>query len=80
MAEREGIRPVPAQLRTDLNMELGDRQLSMLDDNARFIIRRLVSRAYGRGYDDGWSAGTSDARTDRQIEKDRPTTDTKGTP
>lgn len=75
MAEREGIRPVPAQMRTELNIELGDRSLSMLDDSARFIIRRLVARVYAKGYDDGWSAGADDVRTDRQIERDRQPSD-----
>lgn len=68
---REDIAPVPQDVRWQLNDDLRDKQLSALDDNARFIVRRMVTQAYARGFDNGWMAGQHDAATDRAIARDR---------
>lgn len=68
---RDLIPPLPANVRQDVNLELQGKQLAMLDDNARFIVRRLVAHAYGHGYDDGVRAGTEDAHADERIRRDK---------
>ena len=68
---RELLPVTPADIRQQINSDMRDKGLGMLDDNARFIVRRMVGRAYARGHDDGWTAGQDDARTDRAIEQKR---------
>ena len=71
MSTREPTPTLPYAMRQQVNFDFQDRQLAMLDDNARFIVRRMIGRAYGQGFDDGWSAGKDDAQCDRAIERDR---------
>jgi hypothetical protein len=61
---------IPMQIRAQINFDMRGDSLAMLDDNARFIIRRMVGRAYQQGFDDGWTAGQDDYRTDRDIRRD----------
>lgn len=62
---------IPASIRQQVNFDMRGQQLEALDDNARFIVRRMIGRAYQQGYDDGWLAGQDDYRTDRDIRRDR---------
>jgi hypothetical protein len=71
MAERELIPALPATVRQQMNWDLRDKFLAALDDNARFIVRRMIAKAYATGYDDGMTAGSNDAHTDAAIERDR---------
>ncbi|MDF2992478.1 MAG: hypothetical protein K0S37_2992 [Microbacterium sp.] len=71
MGDRELTPALPLDLRQQLNFDLRDPQLAALDDNARFIVRRLVGRAYQRGYDNGWTAGQNDADAELAIARDR---------
>jgi hypothetical protein len=70
MSERKPIVPMPQDLRWQMNHDLEQKELSTLDDNARFILRRMVTEAYGRGFDHGWSAGQNDADADRRINRE----------
>lgn len=62
--------PLPQDMRWQLNMELGDKQLNGLDSNGRFIVRRMVAAAYAKGFSHGWLAGLHDSQTDEQIARD----------
>lgn len=75
MATTDNIVPIPQDLRWTINSSLQDKQLAALDDNARFIVRRMVTQAYGQGFGHGWAAGQNDAYTDRVIERDRASVD-----
>lgn len=68
-SERETL-IIPTDMRSQVNFDMRGESLAMLDDNARFVIRRLVAKAYKRGFDDGWFAGQDDYRTDRDIKRD----------
>lgn len=72
MSAREPLPALPREIRDATNWKLRDVELSALDDNARFIVRRMVGDAYVRGFDAGWFAGQSDADTDRSIKRDQP--------
>lgn len=67
---RELIPVLPAQLRSQMNFDMRGADLAGLDDNARYIVRRMVGRAYQQGFDDGWIAGQDDYRTDRDTRRD----------
>lgn len=71
MSAQNPLPALPQERRWNLNTELRGDQLSMLDDNARFIVRRLVGDAYTAGFDAGWTAGQNDADTDRAIARDK---------
>lgn len=73
---RDTPHPMPVNMRTPVEMKLGDREMSALDDNARFIVRRLVSDAYAQGFQDGYWQHAAEHTTDRQVAADYPT---KGT-
>lgn len=53
MAQRPTPMPLPPHLRDDVALQLGDREMLMLDDNARFIVRQMVANAYAAGFADG---------------------------
>lgn len=61
------IQPLPQDVRWQVNAELQDSQMSMLDDNARFMVRRMVAEAYSKGFEHGWTAGQHDAAIDKSI-------------
>jgi hypothetical protein len=66
--------PMPVSLRDTVEMKLGDRELTALDSNGRFIVRRLIADAYAEGARDGWFQHMREAQTDRQS------TDSEATP
>jgi hypothetical protein len=68
---RDSRTPLPAGIRQQLNTDLRDGALSALDENGRFVVRRMVAQVYGQGFDDGYIAGDDDARYDHRIELDR---------
>lgn len=61
--------PLPQDQRWQLNHDLGTDDLAPLDENGRFIVRRMVAEAYGKGFEHGWLAGQNDADTERRIER-----------
>lgn len=71
MSNRELIPALPNSIRAQVNFDMRGDDLDALDDNARYVVRRMVGRAYTQGYDDGWIAGQDDYRTDRDVKRDR---------
>ncbi|HWU31037.1 MAG TPA: hypothetical protein VN041_18295 [Microbacterium sp.] len=71
MSDRRPLVPLPVDRRSNLNWDLRSSELSALDDNARFIIRRMVAESYQAGYEHGWGAGQDDAHTDKAIARDQ---------
>lgn len=62
---------MPVAMRDEVNIKLGDREMSALDSNARFIVRALVAEAYARGFQDGrWDQQRSHD-VDREVERSR---------
>lgn len=70
MSERQTL-VIPADMRSQINLDMRGDSLAMLDDNARFVVRRMVAAAYKRGFDDGWFAGQDDYRTDRDVRREQ---------
>lgn len=70
MTRRETPAPFPTQLRDDVEWQMRDKQMSMLDNNARFIVRRMISDAYALGFQDGRFDNDSARRTDEMVAKD----------
>lgn len=68
---REVPHAMPVSMRDEVNIKLGNRGMSALDNNARFIVRALVAEAYARGFQDGrWDQQRS-ADVDREVERSR---------
>lgn len=65
MSDRETPHPMPLTMRDNVEMTLGDREMAMLDDNARFIVRRLVADSYAKGFFDGRMQQQRESMTDR---------------
>lgn len=70
------IGPLPANVRSDLNMRLGSKEFAALDDNQRFIIRSLVWHAYEQGFAGGRNAEREDSWTDREVKREQEETRT----
>ncbi|WP_114589396.1 hypothetical protein [Microbacterium arborescens] len=74
---RELRPPIPASIRQQLNTDLRDSALAALDDNGRYVVRRIVAQVYGEGFNDGYIAGGDDAHYDRRIEQDNTQKETR---
>jgi hypothetical protein len=59
--------PMPTAMRDTVNIKLGDREMSKLDSDARFIVRTLVAEAYARGFQDGRIDEHLSAAVERDI-------------
>lgn len=70
MSDRRPLVPLPFGTRQQINSDLRSDEFAALDDNARFVIRRMVGEAYQAGFDTGWLSGQSDAENDRAIRRD----------
>ncbi len=64
---RETPHVMPVSMRDEVNLKLGDREMSALDSNARFIVRALVAEAYARGFQDGRFDQQRSADVDREV-------------
>lgn len=71
MPERQLIPALPVDMRQQLNIDLMEKSLAVLDDNGRFVVRRMVAQAHAKGFDSGYSAGQDDAHHDHRIERDK---------
>lgn len=65
------IGPLPANLRSDVNMTLGMESFANLDDSQRNIIRSLVWVAYEEGFTAGRVSEREDSWTDREVKRDQ---------
>ena len=63
---------MPTSMRDTVNLKLGDREMAMLDSNARFIVRSLVAEAYAQGFQDGRLDEHFAAAVDREVARDQP--------
>lgn len=68
---REIPHPMPVQMRDTVNIVLREKDLVGVSDNARFLIRRLVSDAYALGFFDGRLDESHNDSTDRAIARNR---------
>lgn len=62
--------PMPVGLRDSVNMTLLTVELSGLDNEGRFVVRRLVADAYSSGFSDGRVDQYQSDWADRQATKD----------
>jgi len=62
--------PMPVTMRDEVNIKLGDREMAMLDNNARFIVRALIAEAYAKGFADGRLDAFMAEQIDRQARTD----------
>ncbi|WP_349862646.1 hypothetical protein [Leifsonia sp. WHRI 6310E] len=67
---RETPHAMPPSIRDDVEMKLGDRELTVLDDSGRFVVRRLIADAYAKGFQDGYFQHLREADTDRQANRE----------
>lgn len=67
---RETPHPFPVSLRDDVNHQLV--QAAIVDENARFIVRRMIADAYAVGFADGHRMGQDDAWSDQRAKQDQP--------
>jgi hypothetical protein len=70
MTDRTIPHPTPVALLHETNALLrSDEMGSRLDDNARFIVRRMVADAYALGFSDGRLDQQINADTDEYIRR-----------
>lgn len=62
--------PFPVRLRDQVNMDM--RSAGITDENARFVVRRMIADAYAEGFSDGRYMGSWDASSDRRDREDEP--------
>lgn len=65
---RDTAHPLPPAHVGEVNHLLGRAELTSLDDNARFQVRRLVADVYAAGFADGSFVATETAWADVRIE------------
>lgn len=63
--------PMPTTLRDNVNITLGNREMTGLGVEGRFAVRRLVAEAYARGFFDGSVDALAADRVDRQVEEEK---------
>lgn len=68
---REIPYPMPVSMRDSVNVSLRGKDLTVLDENGRYTIRRLVAEAYALGHLDGRCEESDNQSTDRAIERDK---------